>query len=361
MAETGGKSDQGSFTAISAAIEIDLINYHSECSVAEFQGSSNLTVEQVTKRRSEFLTTHGLNLISIRAEPGLVCLAVARPNRRTLGLSEAWSQWNPDCTDGNQELLIGVKEDDGSPLLYSPRKHAPHALIAGSTGSGKSVLMQNIILSIACTNTPDQARILLIDPKLGVDYFAFEDLPHLQQALITEQDAASLALNELVQEMNRRYQILRENRVNNVFDLLKKPTATEKPPILWVIHDEFAEWMLTEQYRHAVEDVVSRLGVKARAAGIFLIFAAQRPDAGVMPMQLRANLGNRLVLRVDGEGTSEIALGIRGAERLLGKGHLAAKLEGESDIIYAQVPFVENDFIERVVTSLKTSTPVLND
>jgi S-DNA-T family DNA segregation ATPase FtsK/SpoIIIE len=318
----------------------------------KFQGSSNLTVEQVAKRRSEFLTTHGLNLISIRAEPGLVCLSVARPHRRILGIAEAWSRWSPDCANGNQELLIGIKEDDGSPLLYSPRKHAPHALIAGSTGSGKSVLMQNIILSIACTNTPDQAKILLIDPKLGVDYFAFEGLPHLQQGLITDQAGAGLALNELVQEMNRRYQVLKENRVNNIFDLLKKADATEKPPILWVIHDEFAEWMLTEEYSEAVESVVGRLGVKARAAGIFLIFAAQRPDVGVMPMQLRANLGNRLVLRVDSEGTSEIALGVKGAERLLGKGHLAAKLEGESDIIYAQVPFVEGEMIDKEVFAL---------
>ncbi|HKZ03317.1 MAG TPA: FtsK/SpoIIIE domain-containing protein, partial [Pyrinomonadaceae bacterium] len=321
----------------------------------KFQGSSNLTVEQVAKRRSEFLTTHGLNLISIRAEPGLVCLSVARLHRRLLGIAEAWSQWSPECANGNQELLIGVQEDDGSPLLYSPRKHAPHALIAGSTGSGKSVLMQNIILSIACTNTPDQAKIILIDPKLGVDYFAFEGLHHLQQGLITDQDGAALALNELVQEMNRRYQVLKENRVNNIFDLLKKADATEKPPILWVIHDEFAEWMLTQEYSEAVESVVGRLGVKARAAGIFLIFAAQRPDVSVMPMQLRANLGNRLVLRVDGEGTSEIALGVKGAERLLGKGHLAAKLEGEPDIIYAQVPFVESEFIDRIVTSVKAS------
>ncbi len=98
--------------------------------------------------------------------------------------------------------------------------------------------------------------------------------------------------------------------------------------------------------------IVSRLGVKARAAGISLVFAAQRPDANVMPMQLRANLGNRLVLRVDGEGTSEIALGEKGAERLLGKGHLAAKLEGEPEIVFAQVPFVEESFIQSVVGSL---------
>lgn len=315
----------------------------------KFQGSANLTVDQVNKRRSEFLTTHGLNLISVHAEPGIVSLAIARPNRRILTLREAWAKWSPDRTNGNQDLLIGVKEDDGSLLLYSPRKHAPHALIAGSTGSGKSVLMQNIILSIASTNTPEQAKIILIDPKHGVDYFAFENLPHLQQGLITEQQPAIVALENLIDEMNRRYQLLRENRVSNIFDLLKKSDATEKPPILWVIHDEFAEWMLTDEYSDAVQNVVARLGVKARAAGIFLIFAAQRPDAGVMPMQLRANLGNRLVLRVDGEGTSEIALGVKGAERLLGKGHLCAKLEGEPDLIYAQVPFIEPDLIMDIV------------
>src|SRR5438034_11137357 len=107
--------------------------------------------------------------------------------------------------------------------------------------------------------------------------------------------------------------------------------------------------MLTADYANAVSDVVGRLGVKARAAGISLIFAAQRPDAHVMPMQLRANLGNRLVLRVDGEGTSEIALGEKGAERLLGKGHLAAKLEGESGIIFGQVPFIDGEHLTRLV------------
>src|SRR5437762_12479932 len=102
--------------------------------------------------------------------------------------------------------------------------------------------------------------------------------------------------------------------------------------------------MMTEQYADAVSDVVGRLGVKARAAGLYLVFAAQRPDANVMPMQLRANLGNRLVLRVDSEGTSEISLGERGAERLLGRGHLLAKLEGEA-LSYAQVPFIEDDIM----------------
>lgn len=321
----------------------------------KFQGSANLTVEQVLRRRSEFLTTHKLNVISVRAEPGMVVIAVARPHRRILHLPEVWTGWNPDCSSGNHALLIAVKEEDSSLLFLSPKTNAPHSLIAGSTGSGKSVLMQNIILAIACTNTPAQARIVLIDPKMGVDYFAFEGLPHLQDGIIDDQDRAIRSLNDLVAEMNRRYLVLRENRVSSIFDLNVKPNRTETLPFLWVIHDEFAEWMLTEEYAHAVSDIVGRLGVKARAAGISLVFAAQRPDARVMPMQLRANLGNRLVLRVDGEGTSEIALGEKGAERLLGKGHLAARLEGEPEVVFGQVPFVSNDFLLQVVSSLRAT------
>src|SRR3981081_544988 len=103
--------------------------------------------------------------------------------------------------------------------------------------------------------------------------------------------------------------------------------------------------MLIDEYKEAVSTVVQRLGIKTRHAGLYLVFAAQRPDANVMPMQLRANLGNRLILRVDSEGTSEIALGERGAERLLGHGHLLAKLEGSTALTYVQVPLVEPEFI----------------
>ena len=319
----------------------------------KFQGSAQLTVDQVLRRRSEFLSTHGINLISVRAEPGIVALSIARPTRRLLTLPETWSRWSPDCQNGNQQLLIGEKEEDGSLLFLSPIKNAPHSLIAGSTGSGKSVLMQNIVLSIAATNTPQQARVILIDPKMGVDYFAFEGLPHLRSEIITSPDASLNVLNELVDEMNRRYEVLRQNRTQNISELQSKPDATERPEILWVIHDEFAEWMMTDEYKEGVSNVVSRLGVKARAAGIFLVFAAQRPDANVMPVQLRANLGNRLVLRVDGEGTSEIALGEKGAERLLGKGHLAAKIEGEDGFITAQVPLVTSAQIEMLVASIR--------
>jgi S-DNA-T family DNA segregation ATPase FtsK/SpoIIIE len=242
-----------------------------------------------------------------------------------------------------------MREDDGELLMLSPGKHAPHTLIAGSTGSGKSVLMQNIILGVVATNTPRQARVVLIDPKQGVDYYQFEHLPHLQGGIIDDQSKAAVELEALVAEMDARYAKLRAARVTNLTGYNEKAPEAEQLPVIWLIHDEFAEWMMVEDYKERVTAIVSRLGVKARAAGIYLVFAAQRPDANVMPMQLRANLGNRLILRVDSEGTSEIALGETGAERLLGHGHLLAKLEGVSGLCYAQVPLAESHFIDQMV------------
>lgn len=323
--------------------------------ILRFAGSSNLTVEQVLKKRSELLTTHGLGIISVRPEAGAVAIYVARPRRRMVTIESLWDRWRPTMSEaGNQDLVIGVREEDNELLVFSPgRLHAPHTLIAGSTGSGKSVLVQSIILGIAVTNTPAQARIVLIDPKQGVDYFAFDDLPHLDGGVIDEQPAAVEKLEALVEEMDRRYRLFKAARVPNLAAYnAKAPSPDERLPAYWVIHDEFAEWMLTDEYKSAVTSTVGRLGVKARAAGIYLLFAAQRPDANVVPVQLRSQLGNRLILRVDSEGTSEIALGEKGAERLLGRGHMLARLEGESALVYAQAPFASETFIESVVAAI---------
>lgn len=319
----------------------------------KFAGSKHLTVEQVNKRRSEFLTTHGLNIISVQPEPGTVSIAIARVEREVVDLASIWQKWSPKRTAGNQEIAIAVRENDGSMLHLDPSsKHAPHTLIAGSTGSGKSVLMQNILLGIAATNTPAQAIIVLIDPKQGVDYFQFEGLPHLRGGLIINEQEAIDRLESLVQQMDDRYKRFRSAKANNIMSYNRIVEDTDRMPTIWLIHDEFAEWMLVEDYKEAVSATVQRLGIKARAAGIHLIFAAQRPDANVMPMQLRSNLGNRLILRVDSEGTSELSLGEKGAEKLLGKGHVLARLEGAPGLIYAQVPLPSEEFSRDVIEHL---------
>src|SRR5439155_1275948 len=133
------------------------------------------------------------------------------------------------------------------------------------------------------------ARVVLIDPKQGVDYFQFEHLPHLYRGIIDEQGKAYLELEALVTEMDARYAKLRSARVTNLTAYNQKVPESDRIPVIWLIHDEFAEWMMVDEYKEQVTAIVGRLGVKARAAGIYLVFAAQRPDANVMPMQLRAN------------------------------------------------------------------------
>jgi len=324
------------------------------CALLKFEGSSQLTVDQVLKRQKEFLTSYGLNVTSVRPEAGLVAISIARPKRQVLLLENVLKKWKSDIDSSSCELLIGLKEEDNSILTLSPRRHAPHTLIAGSTGSGKSVLLQNIILSIALTHESNDVEVKIIDPK-RVSFNKFKTLPHVKGNIIKDMAEAKDFLNSLVAEMDRRYKILEDNEVEDIYSLHKKGDVSL--PIIWVLHDEFALWMLDKEYRDTVEMVVNQLSVAARAAGIFLIFAAQRPDNNVFPMQLRANLGNRLVLRVDGPGTSEIALGEKnlGAEKLLGNGHMIAKLEGEPDIIYVQVPFIETSKIEELITKVNTT------
>ena len=323
----------------------------------KFRGSDELTVAAVQRRVTELETTHGLEVLSVRAEPGRVVISVLRPHREVLTVADVWQHWPMDRSGANTRLLIAVREEDGAPLFLEPSP-APHSLVAGSTGSGKSVLVQNILLGIAASNHPSRAEIVLIDPKSGVDYFAFEDLPHLTDGIIDDTETALAKLNGLVAEMERRYALFKAVRVSNIGSYNQK--ADQPLPTIWLVHDEFADWMQIDDYRSGVEAAVSRLGVKARAAGIYLIFAAQRPDASVFPMQLRSNLGNRLVLRVDSAGTSDLSLGIKGggAERLLGKGHLAAILGGGTEPVYAQVPFVDEEdlplYVEAIVKDLQS-------
>jgi len=329
--------------------------------LVRLQGTDRLHLKDVETRRPQLLTSHGLNVINVAARPNEIIVSIARPERETVSLWDVWGQEPPKRSEDGPDLslLIGLREMDGEPFylnLGDPRgnipTHAPHTLVAGTTGSGKSVLIQNLLIDLAVRNSPRRVRIHIIDPKQGVDYFSLEGLPHIEGGLIVDQARALELMDELVAEMERRYTLFREERVNKLAAYNSKVGPERALPVLFVVHDEFAEWMLTDTYRDAVTSVVSRLSVKARAAGIHLLFAAQRPDSTVMPMQLRDNLGNRLVLRVEGEGTSEIALGIKGAERLLGRGHVAARLSGEPDVIYGQVPYISIEEIALVVGSL---------
>jgi S-DNA-T family DNA segregation ATPase FtsK/SpoIIIE len=326
-----------------------------------FIGSDRLRLEDLEARQSALLTTHGLRLVALSPLPGEIVVAVARPQRQTVSLWDVWAkrELNKNAAGLNTSFVLGLRELDGD-ILYlnlgsafgGAQQHEPHTLVAGATGSGKSVLIQALILDIAATNPSSLAKIILIDPKMGVDYAALERLPHIQGGIVVDQDRAQTELGRLVVEMDRRYELFRAKGARDLRTYNVAVPPGDRLPMLFLVHDEFAEWMLTEDYKEAVAANVQRLGVKARAAGIHLIFAAQRPDVNVMPVQLRDNLGNRLVLKVASVGTSEIALGTKGAEALLGLGHLAARLNGEPGIVFAQAPFLSDEDIARVVAAI---------
>lgn len=370
--ETEASEDVQWLEATANRLRTALMGYNLQAKVAgmrltpnaalvRFVGSDRLRVEDIEAKQSALLTTHGLRLISVSPLPGEIVVGVARPKRQVVSMWDLWARraLNRNAAGLNTSFLLGLRELDGE-ILYlnlggpfaGGSQHDPHTLIAGATGSGKSVLIQALILDIAATNPSALVHVHLVDPKMGVDYSAIERLPHVKGGIVIDQAAAIEMMEGLVVEMDRRYELFREHAARDIRSFNVKVAPEARLPMKFLVHDEFAEWMLTEDYKSAVTSIVSRLGVKARAAGIHLVFAAQRPDAGVMPVQLRDNLGNRLILKVASVGTSEIALGTKGAENLLGLGHLAARLSGEATTVFAQAPFLSDDDIESVVTAI---------
>ncbi len=324
-------------------------------------GSDRLRVEDIENKRTQLLTTHAISLVTVQPKPGEIVVTVSGTKRQAVSLWELWSrrELNRNVAGINTSFLLGLQEINGA-LLYlnlgsefgGLSSHEPHSLVAGATGSGKSVLIQALLLDIAATNPKDLAQIILIDPKMGVDYAPLSDLPHMRAEIVTTKEKAAEVLEALVEEMEERYRAFAKVRARDLPSYNSKISIEERLPMVFLVHDEFADWMLDDTYKAAVGAAVQRLGVKARAAGIHLIFAAQRPDKDVMPMQLRENLGNRLILKVSSEATSKIALDRPGAELLLGRGHLAAKLNGEQGLVFAQAPFLSDDEISAAVEAI---------
>jgi S-DNA-T family DNA segregation ATPase FtsK/SpoIIIE len=325
-------------------------------------GSDRLRVEDIEAKRMQLLTTHAINLVTVQPKPGEIVVTIAGTQRQAVSLWDVWAKRsiNRNAAGINTSFVLGLQEINGH-LLYlnfgaefgGLATHDPHSLVAGATGSGKSVLIQALLLDIAATNPKELAQIILIDPKMGVDYAALGDLPHMREAIITTKERSGEVLSSLVEEMESRYRKFAAARARDLPSYNSKAIPEERLPMVFLIHDEFADWMLDDEYKSSVSAAVQRLGVKARAAGIHLIFAAQRPDKDVMPMQLRENLGNRLILKVASEATSKIALDRPGAELLLGRGHMAAKLNGEQGLVFAQAPFLSDEDIEAAVQAIR--------
>lgn len=306
-----------------------------------YKGSKKLAMKVIEGLKEQLLLTRSIKIGFTESAKGESRIFIESDERETVPM---WNMWIDRAThrnaDGtNTNLVIALKELDGSILYLDPlsQNNEAHTLIAGMTGSGKSVLMRMMILDIAATNTPNQAKIYIIDPKNGVDYGALRKLPHLAAPIMNKREDAFRTFDEITAEMERRYDLFAKEGNENLLDYnCKHPDA--QLPVIWLIHDELPQVMSDKDYNKTMTPKITAIATKARAAGIYLILLAQRPDKDVMPPQIRDNIGNRLALKLPTEASSKIALDKSGAEFLLGHGHLAAKI-GQM-ITYAQCPFL---------------------
>lgn len=338
--------------------------------LVNFVGHSTLTLPKLNGKLTELRTTFGMDVTDIRAGLGRISLFVAAQDRRVVDLARVWleTKWPDSSPDSISNFLLGLREDTGEPLWLNLRgnygrnsEHGPHTLIAGETGSGKGVLMQSLLLQMIALNSPENLKIYLIDPKMGVDFPWIEDAPHIAQDIITDQEEAEIVLESVVKEMDRRYELIKEKRVPKISEYNRLVPEEEQLPYIFVIHDEMADWMASsDEYRKVIQQKVTRLAAKARACGIHVIMITQRAAQEAIPPGIRDNLNNRLVLKVAGEAGSVLALGVKGAERLLGKGHLAARLGGDKpageEYFVAQVPFASTEELQRYANAILLRT-----
>ena len=324
--------------------------------VFKLQGSQNLTVTKIEGNSGEIKTSEAIDIIAVRPEMGQISLSVRRPNREILHSECMFARYLEELASGLNptHIPVAINEDDGS-IIYLKPFEVPHSLVAGETGSGKSVLMCNVIAAISLAQSPSESEIILVDPKQGNDYQAILDLPHLRhidgQPIVTEPDQLIRVVDTAISEMKSRNKMFLQARANNLQSYREK--TGEDLPMLWLVYDEFGVWMQDAEFKRELMPKINHLAKQSRSAGIFLILADQRPDNTVFPLQTRDNLGNRFVLSVNSIGTSEIALGEKGAEHLLKHGHMLAKTADYPRPQYAQVPFISPDDMAYVVSLIR--------
>lgn len=325
-----------------------------------YVGGRSLTVSWLEKKQTDLLTRYGLDIVRITPMAGQIAVGLRRPSRAILHLADAWLRRTGEPDSGTLAMspLLGEKEDDGR-LCFLPlasgfagqETAAPHSLISGTTGSGKGILVTNLILDLCALNSPKDLELYLIDPKRGVDYAWARRLPQLKVGIIDDQEEAQALLARLVDDMDVRYEAIAAENCRNIDHFNRKVPPHRRMPRILIFFDEVANWMQDDGFKGVVDGLINKIATKSRAAGFHLFMIYQRADNQVMTMQLRTNLGNKLILRLGDEGSSRIALNEKGAERLLGKGHLIAKL-GSDEKIYMQVPYIGDDEVEELAEAV---------
>ncbi|WP_325313351.1 DNA translocase FtsK [Kingella oralis] len=326
----------------------------------------------VTNLEKDLARSLGVTAIRVvETIPGKTCMGLELPNpkRQTIRLREVFD--SPAFANSSSKLTLALGEDiTGEPVVTDLAK-APHLLVAGTTGSGKSVGVNSMILSMLYKATPEDVRLIMIDPKM-LELSVYQDIPHLLAPVVTDMKHAANALNWCVNEMEKRYRLMSHVGVRNLAGYNEKiteaaargekianpfsftpndPEPLEKLPFIVVVVDEFADLMMVAGKQ--IEQLIARLAQKARAAGIHLILATQRPSVDVITGLIKANIPTRIAFQVSSKIDSRTVLDQMGAENLLGQGDMLFLPPGTGYPQRVHGAFVADEEVHRVVDYLK--------
>ena len=323
----------------------------------EMEIKAGTKVSKILSLNREVALALGARDVRIQAPiPGKRTVGVELPNKKTSMVTvREILEAVPKGKEDSKLLAVLGRDIMGTPIYFEINK-TPHLLVAGTTGSGKSICINSIIISIMMRTRPDEVKLVLVDPK-KVELSVYNGAPHLLCPVVTEPRKASIALKKIVSEMERRYDVFNENGVKNIAgynvmvekknEVLLEEQKIKKMPYIVVIIDELADLMLVAAKE--VEDSITRITQLARAAGIHLIVATQRPSTDVITGLIKANIPSRISFAVSNSIDSRTILDMVGAEKLLGKGDMLFLPMGENTPLRIQGTYISEEEISSVV------------
>lgn len=308
----------------SFGVEVRVTGYSRGPSVTryEIQPSVGVRISRITSLSEDIALQ--LRAANVRISPipnkSSIGIEVPNTNGSTVGMRDILD--SDEFKNSKSKLLVALGKDVTGQTAYCDISKMPHLLVAGTTGSGKSVCLNAMIMSILYRATPDEVKFVMIDPK-AVEFPVYNGIPHLLVPVVTDSRKAAGALGWAVIEMEKRYKLLAENGVRNIAgynEICKKDPEKEPMPHIVIIIDEFADLMMVAG--NEVESSVCRIAQKARAAGMHLVIATQRPSADIFTGLIKSNIPSRIALSVSSKVNSQIIIDMPGAEKLLGKGDM---------------------------------------